>query len=153
MRNHVQGVGLLVVLAVAVWGTARLAAPAVGDTFGDDDSTASTTEDIIELSAGADETPMTPEEVFGLQWYLTLEGYDTRGVDGLMGSGTRSAIAEAKADYELTTISDRELFDFLVARYEDPEESDADETELEAGDDPELPLTDDTTPAEAADVG
>lgn len=138
MRNHVQGLGLLVVLAAAVWGMARLAAPAVGNAFGDDDSDVSATaEDIVELSASDAESDLTAEEVFGLQWYLTLDGYDTRGVDGLMGPGTRSAIDQAKADYELTTISDRELFDFLVARYEEPE----------------VPAADDLSPVEAADVG
>ncbi len=161
MRNHVQGLGLLLVLAMAVWGTARLAAPAVGDAFGDDDSAASTTEDIIELSAGDDDAPLTPEEVFGLQWYLELDGYDTGGVDGLMGPGTRSAIVEAKADHALATVSDRALFDFLLARYNDPTDPSDDVPELSADEDPDAGVDDDPgegvdddrAPVEGADTG
>lgn len=160
MRNHVQGLGLLVVLALAAWGTARLAAPAVGDAFGDDD-TASTTEDVIELSAGDDETPLTAEEVFGLQWYLELDGYETGGVDGLMGPGTRAAIANAKADHGLVTVSDRALFDFLVARYSDPTDPSDDLLGPGSDDESDAPTADtgddaadlDRAPAEGADIG
>lgn len=147
MRNHVQGLGLLIVLAAAVWGTARLAAPAVDEAFGGDDDDTETTEpseDVVDLSVADDE--LTAEELYGLQWYLTIEGYDTGGLDGLLGPSTTAAVSQALEDYGLpVSTSHRGLFDFLVTRQSDPGPDPTD---------PTLPaLAPATAPLDDADLG
>ena len=136
MRNHVQGFGLMLVLAVAIWGTARFAAPAVGDAFGQDGAVRAEskdlTDDVVDLSS---DTELTSDELHGLQWYLTIEGYDTNGIDGVMGSGTRAAIDLAKADYGLpTSASPRDLFEFLTTRQDDSADADTDAADADAAD-------------------
>lgn len=140
MRNHVQGIGLLLVLAAAIWGTARFAAPAVGDAFGEDGAvraqSADEFEDVIDLSVA--DAELTSDEVVALQLYLSFEGYDTRGIDGLLGDGTRTAIGLAMADYELPSdASNRDLLEFLAGRFEESRDVDAEadaEAEVEDAD-------------------
>jgi peptidoglycan hydrolase-like protein with peptidoglycan-binding domain len=126
MRNHVQGLGLLLVLALAIWGTAHFAAPTVGDAFSKNGAVRAeskdSTEEVIDLSSDAE---LTTDELYNLQWYLTIEGYDTLGLDGLMGPGTRAAIDQAKADYGLPTgASPRDLLEFLTTRQDESADQD-----------------------------
>jgi len=121
MRTHIQGVALLLILAVALWGAVTLAGPALGDAFGDDGAVvAESAEDVVDLATGETdvepELPLTPEDIFTIQWQLALEGFLDleEDLDSLMGPTTRAAMTEAKLAYGLAQASDRQLMERLA---------------------------------------
>ena len=69
---------------------------------------------MVDLSS-ADDT-LTADELQAFQWYLTNEGFDTKGVDGVMGPATRAAIDQAIEAYGLpSTTSDRDVLEHMIA--------------------------------------
>ena len=121
MRNHIQGVVLLLILAAALWGTAKLAGPAFSDAIGDDGAVvAESTEDTVDLATADDgvepDLPLTAADIFTIQWQLAVEGFldlDS-DLDGLMGPDTRDAMTEAKTAYGIPFASDRDLMAHLA---------------------------------------
>lgn len=125
MRNHIQGVALLVLLMAALWGTVRLAGPVLSEAFGDEGAVqARVAEDRVDLAIEAAEPakPLTDEEVFTIQWLLAVHGFlDVEtDLDGLMGPTTRGAMHDAKAAFGLGAVGDRVLFDHLESVTPDP---------------------------------
>jgi len=119
MRSHIQGVFILLIVGIALMGTARIAAPVVREALGDEGAIvaeSSDVEDVVDLSISAIEpdAPLNSEEVGVLQLYLTDLGFDPGPVDGLMGANTRSALIAAAAEYQLAEdSSDRAVFAFV----------------------------------------
>ena len=115
MRNHLQGIGILALVALSLWGLTQIAAPALS---GDGSAvTAESREDRIDLTVGeAAEEPLTAEEVLDLQFGLVVEGFLTSSddVDGILGARTRAAMDEAAAARELDAPTDREVYDHVV---------------------------------------
>ena len=116
MKSHIQGLFILLGVAIALLALANIAAPVLGDAFGEDGA-------IVAESAvddGADptveaaiEVPLDGEEVALLQANLTDLGFDPGPVDGILGNGTRSAISEAIVEYQLDVgASDREVLEY-----------------------------------------
>jgi peptidoglycan hydrolase-like protein with peptidoglycan-binding domain len=100
MRQHTQGLVLLIVMLVALWITVDLAGPVLDDALsGDDSALHAETIDVVEPDEEGDlPVPLTPEEVLELQAVLTEAGYDPGPIDGVMGSATQSAADLAIAD-------------------------------------------------------
>ena len=115
MRNHVQGVVLLMVLVVGVWAAARAVLPGLDFGFVAEEAVETgEAEDVVDLSSADD--ALTADELQAFQWFLTNEGYDTKGVDGVMGPATRAAIQQAIEGYGLPpTTSDRGLLEHMIA--------------------------------------
>lgn len=119
MRSHIQGVFILLIVGIALMGTARIAAPVVKEAFGDEGAIVAESadvEDVVDLSVAAVEPdePLNSDEIGTLQLYLTDLGFDPGPVDGLMGDNTRSAIVAATAEYRLADdSSDRAVFAFV----------------------------------------
>jgi len=116
MKSHIQGLFILLGVAIALLALANIAAPVLGDAFGEDGA-------IVAESAvddGADptveaaiEVPLDGEEVALLQANLADLGFDPGPVDGILGNGTRSAISEAIVEYQLDVgASDREVLEY-----------------------------------------
>ena len=126
MRTHIQGLVLLLLLAVTIWGTAKLAGPALGDAFGDEGAVvAESSTDEVDLSLGADSVPDTPLddiEVGTVQWLLVLQGFlaGPDDIDGILGTGTRQAMQEAKGAFGFPGGSDRALLEYLEQNTADP---------------------------------
>lgn len=125
MRNHIQGVALLILLMAALWGTVRLAGPVLSGAFGDEGAVqARVAEDRVDLSTddAEPEEPLSPEEVFTIQWRLAAEGFlDVEtDLDGIMGPRTRAAMQEAKTAFGLGAVSDRALLEHLEPAGSDP---------------------------------
>ncbi len=120
MRNHIQGVVLLLILAAALWASSKLAVPALSDAFGDNGAVvAESNEDVVDLSTGSEsvqpETPLTPEDVFTIQWHLALGGFlEAEDIDGILGKDTRNAMTAAKAAFGIPLASDRNLMAHLL---------------------------------------
>ncbi|RMH87211.1 MAG: hypothetical protein D6683_00220 [Actinomyces sp.] len=118
MRTHIQGVVVLVAVLAALWGTVRLAGPAVSDALSGQGAVAATpADDVVDLATGtaepADE-PLTADEFVQLQGGLLFAGYDPGPVDGIMGPSTRAAIDAARADLGLDDdASDRDVLEAL----------------------------------------
>jgi len=122
MRNHLQGIALLVLLVAALWGMTRLASPALDQAFTDDGSAVTESGDVVDLVVDETlDTPLDDEERARLQFHLVLEGFldDVSQVDGIIGNRTRVAIAEAAAAWGLDEPSDREFLTFADARSDD----------------------------------
>ena len=122
MRTHLQGIALLVLLVAALWGMTRLASPALDQAFTDDGSAVTDSGDVVDLVVDATlDTPLDDEERARLQFHLVLGGFldDVSQVDGIIGNGTRAAIAEAAAAWGLDDPSDREFLTFADARSDD----------------------------------
>ncbi|MEC7144495.1 MAG: peptidoglycan-binding domain-containing protein [Actinomycetota bacterium] len=116
MKSHIQGLFIVLGVAISLLALANIAAPVLGDAFGEDGA-------IVAESAvddGADptveaaiEVPLDGEEVALLQANLTDLGFDPGPVDGILGNGTRSAINEAIVEYQLEiTASDRKVLEY-----------------------------------------
>ena len=103
MRQHTQGLVLLIVMLVALWITLDLAGPVLDDALsGDDSALHAETIDVVEPDEQGDlPVPLTPDEVLELQAVLTEAGYDPGPIDGVMGSATQSAADLAIADRSL----------------------------------------------------
>ena len=121
MRTHLQGIALLGLLVAALWGMTRLAGPALGDALGEDGALQADSGDVVDLVVGSEnlDAPLEGPERERLQFHLVLWGYldDVSAVDGIIGPGTRAAMAEAATDWGLDEPTDRE---FLVYADEHP---------------------------------
>ena len=121
MRLHIQGLFVLLGVAIAVMVLARIAAPVLSDAFGEDGAIvaeSSDVDDIVDLAALETEivVPLTGAEVALLQGNLVDLGFDPGPVDGILGSGTRAAIDEAILQYQLdTNASDRDVLDYVTS--------------------------------------
>jgi peptidoglycan hydrolase-like protein with peptidoglycan-binding domain len=119
MRSHIQGVFILLIVGIALMGTARIAAPVVKEALGDEGAIVAESadvEDVVDLSISLTEpdAPLDSDEVGVLQLYLTDLGFDPGPVDGLMGANTRSALIGAITEYQLAeNSSDRAVFAFV----------------------------------------
>ena len=121
MRSHIQGLFVLLGVGIAVLVLARIAAPVLGDAFGEDGAIvaeSSDVDDIVDLAAA--ETDLDPaltgDEVARLQADLTELGFDPGPVDGILGNGTRAAIDAAITQYQLdTTASDRDVLEYVTS--------------------------------------
>ena len=117
MKSHIQGLFILLGVGIALMALATIAAPVVGDAFGEDGAIVaeSAPEDVVDLAAADAEVvvPLTGEEVALLQANLTELGFDPGPIDGILGGGTRAAVGEAILEYQLdTTASNREVLDY-----------------------------------------
>lgn len=127
MDTHIRGAALLILLAAALWGAARLAAPVVEEALSDEGAIIARSPDEGALdqrigeSLEAVEAPLTFDEVSTLQWLLGVEGFldpDT-DVDGLLGPVTEEAIIRAKATFAIPAAGDRVLLSLLEGRNAD----------------------------------
>ncbi len=124
MDTHIRGVALLILLAAALWGAVRLAAPVVDEALGDEGAIIARSPDEDGLSQRIGESletfeaPLTSDEVSTLQWLLGVEGFldPDNDVDGLLGPITEEAITRAKATFAIPTASDRVLLSLLEGR-------------------------------------
>lgn len=117
MKSHIQGLFILLGVGIALMVLANVAAPVVGNAFGEDGAIVaeSAAEDVVDLAAGEEEivVPLTGEEVALLQANLTDLGFDPGPIDGILGGGTRSAVGEAILQYQLdSTASNREVLEY-----------------------------------------
>lgn len=121
MRSHIQGLFILLGVAIALLALANVAAPVVGDAFGEDGAIVAESgevDDVIELSAElqAAAIPLTGEEVAQLQADLTTLGFDPGPIDGILGGGTRSAIDTAIEQYGLAAgATDRDVLGYVTS--------------------------------------
>ena len=121
MRSHIQGIFVLLGVGIAVLVLARIAAPVLGDAFGEDGAIvaeSSEVDDVVDLAALETEVsaPLTGDEVALLQGGLVDLGFDPGPIDGILGSGTRAAIDAAITEYQLeTTSSDREVLEYVTS--------------------------------------
>ena len=118
MRQHTQGIVLLIVMLVALWVTLDLAGPVLDDALhGDDSALHAETIDVVEPDEEGDlPVPLTPEEVLELQAALTQAGYDPGPIDGVMGPATRTAADQAIVDRGLPdSVTHRSLTNRLRA--------------------------------------
>lgn len=124
MDTHIRGAALLILLAAALWGAARLAAPVVDQALSDEGAiiARSPDEDTLDQRFSEPletvEAPLTFDEISTLQRLLGVEGFldpDT-DVDGLLGPITEEAITRAKATFAVPTASDRVLLSLLEGR-------------------------------------
>jgi len=124
MDTHIRGVALLVLLAAALWGAAKLAGPVIDEAFGDEGAiiarspdTPSDSSRIGEVGENT-EAPLTFDEVSTLQWLLGVEGFldPDSDIDGLLGPITETAIVRAKATFAIPTAGDRVLLSLLEER-------------------------------------
>jgi peptidoglycan hydrolase-like protein with peptidoglycan-binding domain len=121
MRSHIQGLFVLLGVAIATLVLARIAAPVLGDAFGEDGAIvaeSSDADDVVDLASLESDVaiPLTGEEVARLQGSLVDLGFDPGPVDGILGNGTRSAIDEAILQYQLDAgASDRDVLDYVTS--------------------------------------
>ncbi len=106
MHSHIQGVFILLVVGIALLGTARIAAPVLQEAFGDEGAIvaeSSDPEDVVDLAVSEVEVdaPLTSDEVLALQQHLTQLGFNPGPIDGIMGDNTRTSIAAAIEEYSL----------------------------------------------------
>jgi hypothetical protein len=124
MRTHLQGFALLGLLVLALWGLTRLASPALSEAFGEDGAIQADSGDVVDLVVGGEtlDAPLDDDERARLQFHLVVWGYlgDISEVDGIIGPGTRAAMAEAASDWGLDEPTDRE---FLIYADEHPIET------------------------------
>ena len=144
MRSHIQGLFVLLGVAIAVLVLARIATPVLSDAFGEDGAivaeSADADDDVADASVEVD-LALTGEEVARLQANLTDLGFDPGPVDGILGNGTRSAINEAIVEYQLEiTASDRKVLEYTQSLIDALAAADAAE---DSGDLSLLPQTDD----------
>lgn len=150
MRSHIQGLFVLLGVAIAVLVLARIATPVLSDAFGEDGAivaeSADADDDVADASVEVD-LALTGEEVARLQGSLIDLGFDPGPVDGILGNGTRSAIDAAIVEYQLaTSASDREVFDYVTSLLDALAAADA-------ADDPVNDVSVETDGSEPADPG
>jgi hypothetical protein len=112
MRQHIQGLILLIVMLTALWITLDKAGPVLSDALSGEDSALHVeTADVVDIENETEPAvPLSAEEVLELQAVLTQSGYDPGPIDGLMGPATTSAADQAIADRGLpASISHRSL--------------------------------------------
>lgn len=118
MRHHIQGLVLLIVMLLALWGVTRAAGPVLSEAWSGEDSAlqAETAEVVDPEQEVVGPPPLTEEEILELQAALTEVGYDPGTIDGLLGAATRTAAELAISDRGLPdTTTDRELTNRLQA--------------------------------------
>ena len=127
METHVRGAALLILLAAALWGAARLASPVLSEALGNEGAIIARSPAVEVDTAGVEappqtaEAPLTFDEVRTLQWLLGVEGFldPDVDVDGLMGPITEDAATRAKATFAIPTASVRVLLSLLEGRNTD----------------------------------
>jgi peptidoglycan hydrolase-like protein with peptidoglycan-binding domain len=137
MRQHFQGLILLIAMLLVLWVTTSMAGPVISDALsGDDRALRAEAAEVVPL--GEEEelaVPLNGDEILELQAALTQLGYDPGAIDGLMGPSTEAAVAQALIDRDLpATTDDRSLLELLQA-------------ELGTGPDSAEPGIDSATPA------
>ncbi len=144
MKSHIQGLFILLGVAIALLALANIAAPVLGDAFGEDGAIVaeSAADDGADLAAEeAIVGPLDGEEVALLQANLTDLGFGPGPVDGILGNGTRSAVSEAIVEYQLdVSASDREVLEYTQSLIDALAAADAAD---DSGDLSLLPQTDD----------
>ena len=98
MKSHIQGLFILLGVTIALLALANIAAPVLGDAFGENGAIVAESAADDGADPAAEEAivvPLDGEEVALLQANLTDLGFDPGPVDGILGNGTRSAISEA----------------------------------------------------------
>jgi len=118
MRQHIQGLILLIVMLLVLWVTTNMAGPVMSDAFsGDDPALHAEAAEVV--PPGEEEelaVPLNTDEILELQAALTQLGYDPGPIDGLMGSSTEAAAAQALIDRDLPATTDnRSLLELLQA--------------------------------------
>ena len=122
MRTHLQGIALLGLLVLALLGPdPAWPPPTLSEAFGDDGAVQADSGDVVDLVVGGAtlDAPLDDDERARLQFHLVIWGYldDIADVDGIIGPGTRAAMAEAASDWGLDEPTDRE---FLIHADEHP---------------------------------
>lgn len=126
MRNHIQGIFLIILLLGAIWGLSVLAGPALSDAFGDNGAVSAESgddEDQIELTVAGEslDVALEAEERTQLQFLLLRAGFltDLEDVDGIFGPKTDEAIELAIAEWGLDDPTDREVLEHADQRFAD----------------------------------
>lgn len=130
MHAHLQGLFLLLILAILALLIGRAAGPTLGRFFEEDGAIyAEAGED--EEPTSPDEVPLTGDEVARLQRHLTTLGFEPGPVDGIAGEQTDKAIAAAINEYQLAvTTTDRQLLDYassLISALDAADAADSDD--------------------------
>ncbi len=119
MHSHLQGVFLLLVVAIGLLTAARIAAPVLSDALGDEGAIVATGSDETEEVEKVVREPLTGDEILLIQGYLTRLGHDPGEIDGYHGPKTRAAIAAAVEQYRMpANSSDRDVFEYLQSLVE-----------------------------------
>lgn len=118
MRQHIQGLILLIVMLLVLWVTTNMAGPVISDAFsGDDGALHAKAAEVV--PPGEEEeiaVPLNGDEILEFQAALTQLGYDPGAIDGLMGPSTEAAAAQAVIDRDLPATTDnRSLLEVLQA--------------------------------------
>ena len=151
MKSHIQGLFILLGVAIALLALANIAAPVLGDAFGEDGAIVaeSGAEDADPAAEEAIVAPLDGEEVALLQANLADLGFDPGPVDGILGNGTRSAINDAIVGYRLDIgTSDREVLEYTQSLIDALAAADAAD---DSGDLSLIPQTDDELVESAVD--
>lgn len=153
MKSHIQGLFILLGVAIALLALANIAAAVLGDAFGEDGAIVAESRADDDADPAVEEVIMAPlggEEVALLQANLTDLGFDPGPVDGILGDGTRSAINEAIVEYQLDIgASDREVLEYTQSLIDALAAADAAD---DSGDLSLIPQTDDEPVESAVDA-
>ena len=115
MTSHIQGVFLLIVLLLALWGAWVWGGAIIaGALDGPDAAVVATARPPVDPS----DEPLDTLEVAELQAALIDAGFDPGPVDGIIGELTSEAMTRAREALGLAGVSDRVLLERLVTRAE-----------------------------------
>ncbi len=117
MHSHIQGLFLLLIVAIALITATRFAAPVVEEAFGPDGAlVAVPVDEDTSVEQKESDDPLTGDEVLVIQGHLHRLGFDPGVIDGLNGPNTATAIDEAIAQYRMQAdADDRDVLEYLQA--------------------------------------
>jgi hypothetical protein len=124
MRTHFQGIAILGLLLVSLWGATKLASPALSEAFGEDGAVnAESIEDRVNLvvNRATLDAELNNEELERLQFQLLRAGFleSIADVDGYHGKNTAAAIQAAAEEWGILEPTDRRVLEHADELYAD----------------------------------
>jgi membrane protein involved in colicin uptake len=124
MRTHFQGIAILGLLLVSLWGAAKLASPALSEAFDEDGAvSAESLEDTVNLVVNRTtlDAELTAEELERLQFQLLRAGFldSIADVDGYPGDDTAAAVQAAAKEWGIIEPTDRRVLEHADELYAD----------------------------------
>ena len=111
LRVHIQGTFLLITLLLAFWYALNWSTAVIDDAVSGEDGAIVA---VARTGDASDYEPLDNSEVFALQAALADAGYDPGPLDGMLGSRTRRAIDQARAQLGLEGLPDRSFLQALI---------------------------------------
>jgi hypothetical protein len=122
MRTHFQGIAILGLLLVSLWGATKLASPALSEAFGEDGAvSAESLEDTVNLVVNRTtlDAELNKEELERLQFQLLRAGFlnSIADVDGYHGDNTAAAVQAAATEWGVLEPTDRRILEHANELY------------------------------------